>query len=305
MIDIQRIGNGPIIHQGMDPSLGDNINGPSLVRIPETMPRRLGRYYLYFAHHKGKFIRLAWADELEGPWTVHKPGVLPLSDTPLAQTRPDVPQPDWAVALNSDGLYPHLASPDVRILPDGTFEMYFHGLADSGEQVSYRAVSGDGLRWDVQGPPIDETYMRVLKWQGETYAMARCSRLMRLGRAGWEFGPVAIAPEVRHVAVLRRDDRLHVLFTRIGDAPEHILHAGIDLQGDWKTWCAITDPVPVLFPELDWEGASEPAQPSVIGAEGFSNALRDPCLFEEDGQVWMIYAGGGEHVLGLAKISGF
>ena len=304
MIEVRRIGDGPIIHQGMDPSLGDNINGPSLIRVPDGVPGRLGRYYLYFAHHKGRFIRLAYADHVEGPWKVHAPGVLPLSETPLAQTKPDVPQPDWAVALNTDGLYPHLASPDLRILPDATFEMYFHGLADAGEQVSYRAVSRNGLDWNIQMPSIAETYMRIFDWQGETYAMARCSRLMRLGRAGWELGPVAIAPEARHVAVLRRDDRLHVLYTRIGDAPEHIQHAEIDLSGDWRDWRPTADPTSVLLPELEWEGASEPIQASIIGAEGFTNALRDPCLFEEDGRVWMIYTGGGEHALGLARIDG-
>lgn len=303
MIEVQRVGDGPIIHQDMDPNLGDNINGPSLIRVPDGTPGRLGRYYLYFAHHMGRFIRLAYADQVEGPWTVYPPGVLPLRDTPLAQRKPNVPQPEWAVALNTDGLYPHLASPDVRILPDGTFEMYFHGLADSGEQVSYRAVSGDGLEWQVQGPPIAETYMRVFDWQGETFAMARCSRLMRLGPDGWEIGGIAIAPEIRHVAVLRRENRLHVLCTRIGDAPEHILHTEIDLHSDWPEWRPTAEPAPVLRPELEWEGACEPIQPSIMGAEGFTNALRDPCLFEDEGRVWMVYAGGGEHALGLAELT--
>lgn len=308
MIEIQRVGTGPIIHQGMDPSLSDNINGPSLIRVPDGTPGRLGRYYLYFAHHMGRFIRLAYANHVEGPWTVHAPGVLPLRDTPFAQTKPDVPQPDWAVALNTDGLYPHLASPDVRILPDRSFEMYLHGLDNSGEQVSYRAVSRNGLDWELQMPPIVETYMRIFAWQDTTYAMARCSRLMRLGPEGWEIGGIAMAPEVRHVAVLRRGHHLHVLYTRIGDAPEHILHAEIDLSGDWRDWRAVAEPAPVLLPELDWEGAREPVLPSIIGAEGFTNALRDPCLFEEDGEedgtVWMIYAGGGEHALGLAMVRG-
>ncbi len=153
-------------------------------------------------------------------------------------------------------------------------------------------------------PPIPETYMRVFEWQDTTYAMARCSRLMRLGPNGWELGPIAIAPEIRHVAVLRRDDHLHVLNTRIGDAPEHILYAEIDLSGNWRDWRPKTEPTPVLLPELDWEGASEPIQPSIIGAEGFTNALRDPCLFYDEGRVWMVYSGGGEHALGLAELTG-
>ena len=303
MVELERIGDGPIVHQAMSPNLDDNINGPSLIRVPDGTPGALGRYYLYFAHHKGQFIRLAYASQVEGPWHIPEPGVLPLDQTPFTQTKPEEPQPAWAVALGTDGLYPHLASPDVRILSDGSFEMFVHGLAASGDQVSYRAVSTDGLDWQVIGQPIAETYMRVFDWQGITYAMARCSRLMRRAEHGWETGPVAIAPEVRHVAVLLQGDALHVLFTRIGDAPEHILYTRIDLTGDWTNWRA-SEALPVLRPELQWEGASEPTQPSVIGAEGFSNALRDPCLFAEDGCVWVVYAGGAEHALGLARLTG-
>ena len=36
------------------------------------------RYYLYFAHHKGSYIRLAYGDAVAGPWTVFEPGVLSL-----------------------------------------------------------------------------------------------------------------------------------------------------------------------------------------------------------------------------------
>ncbi|NET62179.1 MAG: hypothetical protein F6K47_40550, partial [Symploca sp. SIO2E6] len=34
---------------------GSNINGPSLIRVPEWIENPLGRYYLYFAHHQGKY----------------------------------------------------------------------------------------------------------------------------------------------------------------------------------------------------------------------------------------------------------
>ena len=39
--------------------MGDNINGPSLIRVPNWVEGRLSRYYLYFADHKGAYIRLA------------------------------------------------------------------------------------------------------------------------------------------------------------------------------------------------------------------------------------------------------
>ena len=62
--------------------------------MPEWLPNPLGRYYLYFAHHQGAFIRLAYADELTGPWTVYAPGTLRLEQTPC---------------------YRHIASPDLHV----------------------------------------------------------------------------------------------------------------------------------------------------------------------------------------------
>lgn len=51
---------GPIITPDTHPSAGTNINGPSLIRVPDWVDDPLGRYYLYFADHKGSDIRLAW-----------------------------------------------------------------------------------------------------------------------------------------------------------------------------------------------------------------------------------------------------
>ena len=50
---IRRVGNGPIIAADKDPSIGENIQGPSLVRAPGWLDEPLGRYLLYFADHKG------------------------------------------------------------------------------------------------------------------------------------------------------------------------------------------------------------------------------------------------------------
>ena len=48
---------------------------------PNGSNQPLGRYYMYFAHHMGAFIRLAYADRIEGPWRIHEPGVLPVAST--------------------------------------------------------------------------------------------------------------------------------------------------------------------------------------------------------------------------------
>ena len=94
---VRRFETNPIVRPNMDARMGDNINGPSLIRAPAWIPNPLGKYYLYFAHHQGKYIRLAFADELEGPWRLHGPGALDLADS------------------FSDS---HIASPDVHVLDD-------------------------------------------------------------------------------------------------------------------------------------------------------------------------------------------
>jgi len=78
---IQRFHTNPIIRPHMDDRMGGNVNGPSLIRVPDWVADPLGKYYLYFGHHQGKYIRLAYADELAGPWTVHRPGALELADS--------------------------------------------------------------------------------------------------------------------------------------------------------------------------------------------------------------------------------
>jgi hypothetical protein len=49
--------------------------------VPDWLPNPLGKYYLYFSHHKGDYIRMAYADSLAGPWTVYEPGTLTLRDS--------------------------------------------------------------------------------------------------------------------------------------------------------------------------------------------------------------------------------
>src|SRR5438876_1125752 len=91
---IERLAPHPIIRPHMDDRMGDNINGPSLIRVPDWVEQPLGQYYLYFAHHDGCYIRLAYSDELLGPWTTYRDGVLPLPEARFAG---------------------HVASPDVHV----------------------------------------------------------------------------------------------------------------------------------------------------------------------------------------------
>ena len=106
MAKARRMTSKPILDGSACASLGGNLNGPSLIKVPDWVKGARARYYLYFAHHEGRHIRLAFADHLEGPWTVHAPGALGLDQTPFPLAAPDVPQvislpEDFAASMNS------------------------------------------------------------------------------------------------------------------------------------------------------------------------------------------------------------
>ncbi|MDP6039727.1 MAG: hypothetical protein QGG64_14345, partial [Candidatus Latescibacteria bacterium] len=141
--------HNPIIHPGLDDRIEGNINGPTLIRVPEWVNNPLGRYYLYFAHHQGKFIRLAYANNVLGPYTVHTPGVLEISDTLFER---------------------HIASPDVHIDHNAKkIHMYYHGSGFTGpkpddlKQLTCYAESDDGLNFVTDHICLGTSYMRIVQ----------------------------------------------------------------------------------------------------------------------------------------------
>ena len=89
-VKVTRLSDRPLIGPGIHPSVGINIQGPSMIKVPEWVSNRLGNYYLYFADHKGLYIRLAYADNIIGPWQIHEPGSMKIEDSFFATTRPPI-----------------------------------------------------------------------------------------------------------------------------------------------------------------------------------------------------------------------
>lgn len=319
-IGINRLLDRPIIGPALHESIGVNIQGPSLIRVPDWIADRLGQYYLYFADHKGSYIRLAYADHLQGPWTVHPPGSLHLKDSCFLTEPPAVTAEQLArfearaarsgTRLSHDVLSeittPHIASPDVHIDPvEKRMVMYFHGLDDVGTQLTRVATSRNGIDFAARPQPLGLSYMRVFNHGGITYGLAMPGQIYRSpdGFHDFESGPLLFNPNMRHAAVLKRGTTLYVFWTQVGEAPERILLSRIDLSGDWQGW---TDsaPVEVLRPERPWEGADAPLTPSIRStAYGQVNQLRDPAIFEEDGRLYLLYAVAGESGIAIAELT--
>ena len=319
-----RLKQNPLITVETSRSLGDNVNGPSIIRVPSWIPHPLGRYYAYFGHHKGQFIRLAYADAITGPWTIHEPGVVPVGKTAFYRPQPD--PPDGPV----DQFYTHVASPEIYVDEmHRRLVLWTHGwwtdnqrwplaLADARAwarqngygQFTQSSESTDGLHFTLRPAITRVSYLRVFTLDGYLYGMARLGQLLRskdplatfeIGANPFAGGPYA--DRVRHVATILRGRSLFVFFTGIGDAPERVMLSTIDLTGDWQTWKA-SAPVEVLRPEAPYECPGLPTIPSAAGEiEGPAQQLRDPAIFEDSGKTFLFYSICGEQGLAAAELT--
>ena len=158
----------PIINKQLFTDLGigsdgSNINGPSVIRIPEWVATEdkadpSAVYYMYFGHHGGKYIRLAWAANIEGPWNIFNAGT---NNDSRVNGRGvlDLGNADEIKFTDGARVYGHIASPDIVIDEENKqFILYFHGPAnsttngnkyfDTWYQKSFVATSGTGLNFN-------------------------------------------------------------------------------------------------------------------------------------------------------------
>ena len=122
-MQVTRFDGNPIIEPSA--AIGDIVNYPSVIEVPSWIDDPLGNYYLYFSHKNGKYIRLAYADSVTGPWELYAPGTLRLEATPFVG---------------------HIASPNVHVDDDNELiRLYYHGetrirdlVATAGHNTDYR-----------------------------------------------------------------------------------------------------------------------------------------------------------------------
>ena len=288
-IEAVRSPKNPLITAKSSKRIGKNINGPSVIRVPDWLPNPLGKYYMYFAHHGGDHIRLAVADDLHGPWKVHEPGTLKLPE-----------------AKSFKG---HIASPDVHVDDQKRLiRMYFHGPAKGrGGQWTGVATSRDGVSFQASDEVLGKFYFRVWKWKGWHYAIAKdwnsgWGELLRSEDGLTPFESRGrFVKMMRHCAVMLRGGQLLVFHSRKGDAPERIVLTTVELSDDWKDWRE-SEVVEVIKPEAEYEGMEYPNRPSNYGSAVKVRQLRDPCVFEENGRVYLFYSVAGEMGIALAEL---
>ena len=309
-----------------------NINGPTLVKVPSWVSNPLGKYYLYFSHHKGAHIRMAYADDISGPWKVNPHPVLSLKESTMAQE--PTPSGSWkllrkycgyseAIAIAEVGqeakkayrqqqkttseTVPHIASPEIIIdEKNKAFRLYFHGVVEGNIQMTKVAMSGDGLNFKALPEVLGLPYMRIFQHNDMFYAISMPGILYRSKDGMKDFEPRSrwlFETDVRHVGLYKKEQTLYIFYSVVGHVPESIVMSTIDLSDDWRRWKA-SHPLPVCAPEQIWEGSALPIEASIRGeAEVAVHQLRDPYVFEEYDQLYLLYSGSGEQNIGIRKLT--
>jgi len=350
--DVKRLNNAqPIITQEMFTAAGaelegEDINGPSAIRIPdwispENRADPTAKYYCYFAHHTGEYIRMAWAAEIEGPWHLYQVGTAtPLGDRGVLDLGDKVINLENGIVIPNN----HLASPDAHVDNENQrIILYFHSGSSTyvngtelSSQLSYVSFSPYGLEFydNIQPVILGNSYFRVFDYQDNLYALSNDGTPYKAldanapwtAPAGFDFtkklwenhpknpfqaditGIDGISSDilrVRHTAVRKVGDELQVFYSRRGDLMENIQMSTIDLSvGDWIKWDATYPPYQILQSAPGWEGGDLSTIPSeTSSAPEDVNQLRDPYVLEDnDGSIYLFYTGRGEDAIGLAQL---
>jgi len=319
---------------------GENINGPSLIRIPDWIPLEdrvdsSAVYYLYFAHHQGDYLRLAWSDNLLGPYHLYKTGTgFEIGNRGVL----DLGSDDKIKLDNGITVHKHIASPDVHV-DDSNQQiiMYFHGpTIEPGGQRTFVALSPDGLSFQDSILPVvlGGSCFMVFEYKDTLYSVDNRADIYKGGPADdpwrvppdhdymdmlWTQNPVdpfqvdldqdpALVGkdiQIRHVGVHVEEDTLWVFYSRIGDSPERIMLSYIRLDDrEFDDWDPSYPPLEILSPEYQWEGSHLSIKPSDGGSsKEHVHQLRDPDVFEDiDGSLYMLYTGAGENGIGIASL---
>ncbi len=274
----------PIISPKMMKTGGDNINGPSLIKVPNWVENPLGKYYLYFGNHNGKYIRLAYSNNIEGPYKVYESGTLQLNQTTCKT---------------------HIASPDVHIQGNKIL-MYYHGDTDNG-QKTFLSYSTDGLNFKTDNKVLGEFYFRVFEYNDKIYSIAKNknedSVIYESDTYSGEFKKIFnILPNSRHTACMVNKNILSLFYTIIGESPESIYVCRINLD----TW-EVIDAELLTKPTEEYEGSELPFSVSRPGSStvysgGAVRELRDPCVYTEGEDIYLLNSIKGELGIAISKL---
>ena len=102
---------------------------------------------------------------------------------------------------------------------------------------------------------------------------------------------------IRHTAILVEDDIIYLFYSLIGELQESIYCCILDIDN-----FMITNNYKLLKPSLEYEGFNFPKEKSRIGMENkFVNQVRDPGIFINKNDKYLLYSVSGEKGIAIAK----
>lgn len=287
---------GTVINEShfCNPHDGSNINGPSLIKVPDFIKNPLGKYYLYFGHHEGTFIRMAYSDDVTANYKIYEGGVLNLSQLNKNFNKPN-----------------HLASPDVIINNENkTIIMYFHCPYNNKltSQSTFYATSFDGLTFNVHNENILYPYFRYFTHDNEKYGLA----MNKIGNSSYtsvmkrnfitdKFEEICqILPNSRHTCVTTTNKKVFICYSTVGDCPEHICMCELEIDNNF---IRTKNNFSLILPELQYEHSNKKPTKSEYGISRETVCqLRDPFVYVENDIAYILYTISGERGIAIAII---
>jgi len=175
------------------------------------------------------------------------------------------------------------------------------------------ATSSDGIDFSLSSDILGPSYFRIFYAFGNVYAVAKNGNtdcvLLKSPTGVDRFRLVGhFLPNCRHTAihVIREDSRALLVYSLVGDTPERLYTAYVNLEALRFDRVVLMNHTTLLSPKHVWEGSALPIEASHFGPEGSPvHEVRDPALLCDAGEMTLVYSTAGEQGLALAKISNY
>ncbi len=278
-----------------------SICNPCIIRTPAWFKKKLGKYYLYFADHRGTFIKLLFSNDLNKNWKFLNKKILNIK----SKSKLDA--------------YNHIASPEVFINnKEKKIYMFTHSHSRSKiGQWTYLSISNDGINFVKKfNNPLAPFYFRLFKHKNNFYGIVKGGDLWRSKQINFKYKKYQNLitqkvsktnlhnknKSIRHVGILKKKNYLHCVFSRIGDKPERIFYTKINLHKKFEKW-KFQKIKELIRPIFAYEGSNIKLKKSKPGdAPKPENALRDPYLFSDKGKTYLIYCVKGEKNFAICEL---
>jgi len=278
-----------------------SICNPCLIKTPKWIKKKLGKYYLYFADHRGKFIKLLYSDHLDRGWKYLDKKILHLKSKPKLDA------------------YNHIASPEIYVnKKEKQIYIFTHSHSRSKiGQWTYLSNSKDGINFSKKfNKPLAPFYLRFFYHKKYYYGIVKGADLWRSRNINIKFQQCQNLltrkksktnlhnknGSIRHLGILKKKNYLHCVFSKIGDKPERIYYTKIHLSKNYLNW-KFQKIKEILRPTFPYEGSKLKLKKSKAGdAPRGENALRDPYLFVDGKKTYLIYCVKGEKNFALCEI---